>query len=89
MSRQTFYEDDRLTVVKGVDHMLGDFIQMYDNHITDDPSGEGIVLDWSKEYGYEANLTGLPKTEDPMEIVQQYIAEHGEEKNNFNNCAQI
>ena len=74
MSRTTFYRDNRLVAVKGNDHMLGRFIQVYDKEMESvTPEGEGIVLDWSQGFGMERNLTGLPSELNPIMITINYI----------------
>jgi len=63
MSRNTIYCDNRLTIVEGVDHVLGQFYQIFDRelqHETDE--GEGLILDWSSLFGFEVNLTGYPNS---------------------------
>lgn len=77
MSRKTDYQDSRLTLVSGVDHMLGDFIQLFDKDMENEtPEGEGLVFDWSQGFGIEVNLTGTPNTTPPKMIVDIYINEH-------------
>jgi hypothetical protein len=74
MSRNTLYHDARFTLVGGKDHMLGNFIQLFDKQMeAETPEGEGLVLDWSQGFGMEINLTGHPSTEDPMGIALDYI----------------
>lgn len=77
MSRFTNYRDDRLTVVSGDDHLLGRFIQLYDNEV-ETPEGEGIVLDWSEGFGVTINFTGIPTSSsqiDVMHTVEEYLKE--------------
>lgn len=77
MSRFTNYRDDRLTVVSGDDHLLGRFIQLYDNEV-ETPEGEGIVLDWSEGFGVTINFTGIPTSNseiDVMHTVEEYLKE--------------
>lgn len=77
MSRITFYQDDRLTAVKGVDHMLGEFLQLYDKELEHEtPEGEGLVLDWNRGFGMERNLTGESSSLPPEKIIENYINEH-------------
>jgi len=74
MSRITFYQDSRLTAVKGQDHMLGSFLQLYDKDLQNEtPEGEGLVYDWNEFFGTEVNFTGEPNTLTPMNIVLTYI----------------
>jgi len=74
MSRITFYQDGRLTAVKGQDHMLGSFLQLFDKELEHEtPEGEGLVLDWSEGFGLETNLTGEPGVLPPMLIITNYI----------------
>jgi hypothetical protein len=74
MSRITFYQDGRLTAVKGQDHMLGSFLQLFDKELEHEtPEGEGLVLDWSQGFGMERNLTGEPSVLPPMLIITNYI----------------
>ena len=79
MSRITNYQDNKLTVVSGLDHVLGKFIQMYDRDMEEEtPEGEGLVLDWSEGFGTSTNYTGNPVTNDETSIwsaVSEYIVE--------------
>ena len=76
MSRRTIYKDNRLTVVHGIDHVLGEFYQIFDNEMVDETEGgEGLILDWSKQFGFEVNFTGQPISLLPLEIVKNYITE--------------
>ena len=80
MSRYTNYHDGRLTVVSGEDHMLGFFIQLYDNEV-ETPEGEGLVLDWSQGFGVSTNFTGIPTNNtqrDVMHTVEEYLKERVE-----------
>jgi hypothetical protein len=77
MSRIVFYQDDRLTAVKGVDHMLGSFLQLFDKELEHEtPEGEGLILDWSEGFGLEINLTGEPSVLPPIQIILNYIKEN-------------
>jgi len=74
MSRRVYYTDNILSVFEGEDHVFGKFYQIFDESLAyETPDGEGLVLDWSSEYGYEINLTGIPNTENPLDVVNQYI----------------
>lgn len=74
MSRKTIYQDDRFTVVGGVDHMLGEFLQVFDKEMQDEtPEGEGLILDWSAGFGMERNLTGEPSSLGAQAIVDKLI----------------
>ena len=74
MSRITTYKDSRLTAVKGTDHMLGEFLQLFDKEMENEtPEGEGLVLDWSERFGMETNLTGTPSSTPPQMIIDIYI----------------
>jgi len=75
MSRDVLYENERLTIVHGQDIALGEFYQIYDKELRNEtPEGEGLVLDWSKLFGYEINLTGI-KTNGllPTQVILKYI----------------
>jgi len=78
MSRTVIFKDERLTVVQGVDHMLGEFFQLYDNQMCNEtPEGEGIIIDWSEGYGYETNLSGIvPKGRHVFDVINQYVSEN-------------
>jgi hypothetical protein len=79
MSRITTYKDNRLTIVEGYDHMLGVFLQLFDNEMEDEtPEGEGLVLDHSRLFGFEINRTGIPNSDGLVKIVQDYLKEHGD-----------
>lgn len=76
MSRSTIYRDNRLTVVCGIDHVLGEFYQIFDKEMVDEtPEGEGLVLDWSQQFGFEVNFTGQSKSLPMKEIIANYINE--------------
>jgi hypothetical protein len=79
MSRVTIYQDQRLTLVGGQDHMLGDFLQLFDKDMENEtPEGEGLVFDWSRFFGTEINLTGISINtgKKPIEIINEYINEN-------------
>jgi|JFJP01.1.fsa_nt_gi hypothetical protein len=79
MSRKTIYQDSRLTYVSGVDHMLGPFMQLYDKDLEKETTeGEGLIMDWSLQWGYEINFTGESSELPPAKIARNYIKEHGE-----------
>jgi hypothetical protein len=77
MSRITTYQDSRLTAVKGVDHALGEFLQLFDKDV-ETPEGEGLVYDWSELFGVEVNFTGIPSSTPPQMIIDTYIKENKE-----------
>ena len=84
MSRETLHQDNRLTVITGIDHALGTFFQIFDKDLENEtPDGEGIVLDWSELFGFETNLTGIPNDTGVLKILIMYVEEHGEENSNF------
>jgi hypothetical protein len=77
MSRITIYQDARLLAVGGQDHMLGQFLQVFDKNLENEtPEGEGLVYDWSQGFGTETDLTGLSKDLEPLQKVLQYIEEN-------------
>jgi len=79
MSRITLYQDKRLTLIGGEDHMLGSFLQLYDKEKQDEtPEGEGLIYDWSMFFGTETNYTGIPidTGKKPIEIIREYIKEN-------------
>jgi len=77
MSRETVYQDNRLQVIAGTDHMLGKFLQVFDQDMKDQtPEGEGLVLDWSEGFGTETDFTGLPKDLDPLQKALKYVEEN-------------
>ena len=81
MSRNTLYKDARFHLVGGTDHMLGNFIQLFDKEMMNEtPEGEGLILDWSQGFGMEINLTSHPSTKDPMTIAVDYIEDVDKEK---------
>lgn len=78
MSRKTLYKDERLTLVGGLDHALGDFLQLFDKELMHEtPEGEGLVFDWSTGFGTEVNFTGISINtgKKPIEICIEYIEE--------------
>jgi len=80
MSRQTLYQDSRLTVVGGEDHAVGKFLQLFDKDMQNEtPEGEGLVFDWSTMFGIETNYTGYPQSMTPESIVDNYIKEHNQQ----------
>jgi hypothetical protein len=85
MSRKTMYSDSRLTVITGDDHALGLFYQVFDKQMVDEtPEQEGLVLDWSQLFGFETNLTGLPKDLGVIGIIEAYLCDNGDSKNEIN-----
>lgn len=80
MSRHYEYLNNRFTIITGTDHALGRFIQITDNEFTDDPSGEGYILDISDLFGIETNFTGIPPMrgsfEDGLAIIEKLKQEH-------------
>jgi hypothetical protein len=65
MSRFTAYQDSRLNVVYGEDHMLGKFYQIFDREMQDETEeGEGLVFDWSERFGLGVR-----------EIIKEYISQ--------------
>jgi hypothetical protein len=80
MSRNLIYQDKRLTVEGGIDHLFGNFIQIFDNNLIDDtPDGEGLVFDYDDANGTAVNLTGFHNSLGTVAIVNKYI-----EENKFN-----
>jgi hypothetical protein len=78
MSRKTLHQDERFHLVEGDDHVLGAFIQLFDKEMeTETPEGEGLVLDWSKMFGYERNYTGVQGI-NALDICIKYIEEQTE-----------
>jgi len=77
MSRFTAYQDSRLNVAYGDDHVLGKFYQIFDRDMQDETEeGEGLVFDWSERFGFSVNCTGMPNSMGVREIIKQYIAEN-------------
>lgn len=78
MSRTTFYQDQRLTLVGGTDHVLGTFLQLFDNEMIDEtPEGEGLIYGWSKRFGTDINLTGNTNVHmTPFKICEEYVKEN-------------
>lgn len=77
------YSDSRLTVVTGIDHALGLFYQIFDKQI-ETVEQEGLVLDWSELFGFETNITGLSKNLGVTGIIEAYICDNGDSKNELN-----
>ena len=76
MSRNTIYNDNRLTVIHGIDHVIGEFYQIFDNEMVDETQeGEGLVFDWSQKFGFEVNITGQPNQVNVLEIIINYVSE--------------
>jgi len=71
MSRNKFYDDGRCTIVRGDDHALGEFLQLFDEELKDADT-EDIVLDWDELFGYSINKTGITEGT-PLEIAKKYI----------------
>lgn len=77
MSRRTIYQDERLALISGQDHAIGQFLQLFDREMErESPDGEGVVFEWSQAFGVETNLTGQPSTLPPPQIIENYIQEH-------------
>ncbi len=82
MSRIVEYQDERLTLVKGDDHVVGKFLQLFDKSMENEtPEGEGLVLDWSELFGLDVNYTGIPGSMLPEDIANTYINEHSKDLN--------
>ena len=47
------------TVIGGNAHQLGKFLQVTKDGFSDDPSGEGYILEADEKFGITANLTGI------------------------------
>lgn len=75
MSRQIAYHDSKLTVITGIDHVLGKFFQIFDKEMEKE-TPEGLVFDWSEQFGFEINLTGIPNDRGYLKIVFDYVEEH-------------
>jgi hypothetical protein len=85
MSRKIIYSDSRLTVVTGVDHVLGLFYQIYNREMVNEtPEQEGLVLDWSELFGFEVNYTGLSKDLGVTGMIKAYICDNCNPKNEIN-----
>lgn len=81
MSRKTIYRDARFELVTGVDHMLGNFLQLFDQEMVNEtPEGEGLVLDWSVKFKMERNYTGIPGN-DALRIAIDYLRNYNVELN--------
>jgi len=79
MSRKTIYQDQKLILVGGRDHMFGDFLQLYDKTMESETrEGEGLIFDWSQGFGTEINLTDIDGSK-PMEICIKYIKDNKNE----------
>jgi hypothetical protein len=79
MSRITVHQDKRFHLVKGDDHALGNFLQLFDREMEDQtPEGEGLVIDWSEFFGMEINLTGIVG-DDPWKIAMNYLKDNNVE----------
>jgi len=50
MSRKHTQITEHIVLTTGDDHIMGKFIHLSDNRITDDPTGEGSVFDYD-EFG--------------------------------------
>lgn len=80
MSRETIYNDERLTVVGGQDMVLGNFLQVFDKYLENEtPEGEGLVYSWTELRGVEINLTGISSTTQSKELIDIYIKQTQEE----------
>jgi len=84
MSRNAIYSDGRITVYHGIDHVLGEFYQLFDKEMEKEtPEGEGLIVDWSQLFDFETNLTGMSNDNGILKILINYVEEFGEENNNF------
>lgn len=82
MSRTIFYSSEPLTIINGIDQIFGEFYQIYDKRfLNETPEGEGLVLDWSANYGFNINLTELSNSLPITELIMQYIKNTTEEMN--------
>lgn len=56
------FKKDRYEIVYGDDHIVGNFIQIFDPEFEDE-TGEGLILDADQMFGISVNYTGIPPTE--------------------------
>lgn len=76
MSRIILHNGNRFTVVVGVDHVLKSFAQIYDKtQVNKTPEGEGLVFDWSVEFGLENNRTKIDinKPKSILKLIEDHI----------------
>jgi len=74
MSRKTIEINDQYSFVKGHDHMLGKFYQLYDKASVDEtPEGEGLIFEWSEKFGYETNHTEVQTKENVHDFVFELL----------------
>jgi len=64
MSRNHVDFTPDIHVVYGVDHALGNYVDIYDTRYAGtegDEQGEGFVLEWCEMFGLTTNLINAPK----------------------------
>ena len=71
MSRYTIYYTDKITLVSGMDHILGPFLNLIDIDQCTEANDEGIIYSWSQLFKVEINNTNLSGA--PEEICLNYI----------------
>ncbi len=69
--RNTFFNDGRFRIVRGTDHALGEFLQLFDEE-AEDADVDDIVLDWDEFLGYNINKTGI-ESGTPLERAKAHI----------------
>jgi hypothetical protein len=85
MSRNIAYLNQNIELITGNDHVLGKFIQLFDNNlINETPEGEGLVFDYSESFGIEINTTGISNSYPLKTIINTYINDNLNESFIFN-----
>lgn len=59
MSRTVIDPSPDISIIRGKDHILGNFVQIQDRRYANsdkDEQGEGYVMDWDELWGFTINL---------------------------------
>lgn len=66
MSRYINRITDTITIITGIDHALGPFVDITDTRYAANPKdeqGEGYLVEWCLKFGFTTNLIKIKQTE--------------------------
>lgn len=79
MKDSILFKNSRFTILNDNDDLVGEYYVLSENEF-ETPDGEGVVFDWSDNFGYGTNYTGLNPNDfiNPLSLILQYIIEQYE-----------